>query len=1373
MEKLRVIGKAVKGYRSEHNGEMPNWLSDLYPKYLQDPNLLLCPADETEGSPARYPAFKDPKMPCSYLYEFNPMKSTWLAFLFGINPPKDLTIKEEKTIELRYFGDLVPVVRCRHHGLQVLNLGYDGKVYLSPGEWAWTPEALNAFLSFFQDAIEDNPDGWEKQLSLEKIHTYLKNRRRLPDLRALLEKQSSPSVDVLKVLGEIYLSDGEIDKTIEIYDRLLRLAPDDTESRFQLARLYALAKNYQAARDQCQRVIQLEPDHPEAHGLLVELDAIIDGRRIQERFSKTPVEDPEIRYLVKLEEMLLASEENLKATVERAHNIAQDSFGESASVTKLGYLYQTLDESFSGTRGQWQTCSTADGLVNNWVWSIAQDDRGILWIGTSDGVCQYDGESFTRFPINEEFDNDRILSILIDRQGDIWFGSYSHGAARYDGEDSVYYTTDNGLGGNNVQKIIQDRNGSIWFAFWGAGISRYDGKTFTNLTTEDGLATNQVYTLVEDSREVLWIGTNGGVSKYDGKTFTNLTEADGLVENYVYAIVEDRDGNLWSGAGKGASRYDGEEFTNFTKKEGFIDDRTGNRVSSILKGLDRNLWFTTKGDGVFRYYGKTFTKFTDRDGLAGNNVNTVFEDREGNIWFGHSSGNGLSRFNPRGLRNYGVEDGLTGTEVRSIAEDSAGNLWIATTDREGVCIYDSSTFTQPIAESRRVLGSVFQILADSKGNLWFATVERIMTRSEDVFNRERGVIRFDGTNYTRFTTLDGLVWNNVKSMIEDRNGNLWIGAGSGGWWGGAGVSRYDGKAFTNFTMADGLGYDDVTCLNEDHQGNIWIGAWGGGISRYDGTGFTNFTTDDGLVSNTVVCILTDRRDDIWIGTASGLCKYDGTSFTTLPQFAGRRITIIMEDRSGYLWFGTGNTGVIKTDGNALTHITTADGLPSNSIRKGGLCEDKDGNIWIGTREGLAKYTPNPIPPLIHIESVVADRVYEDLTNVSLPAETGYLRINYRGVSFRTRPEAMQYFYQLQEQPSKSPLTKGEYKGVVPFIKGDDDWQGPINERSVDYLDMKPGRYTFRVKSVDIDLNYSEPASVSFAIPPPPFYRTGIFLIGLSVMGGASLFVAIFVSVHRWRSSRDEKLRLQNELEDAHRMQLRLLPESAPIIEGFDIAGFSRPAREVGGDFFDYLSLSDGKIGIALADVSGKGLKGAMNAVMANSMLYDAAAVEASCGKVLSRLNARLYPRMERQMFTALALAIVNRDDEALKWANAAQPYPLVKRDGEVFEFKSDSQFPLGMVPDVEYPDWELELRPGDIVVFYTDGIIEAENGAEEIYSTERLEQFTTNMDSSASAEETIQAILQDVSDFVGNAEQYDDMTVVVVKKLPIEFPEKS
>jgi serine phosphatase RsbU (regulator of sigma subunit) len=135
------------------------------------------------------------------------------------------------------------------------------------------------------------------------------------------------------------------------------------------------------------------------------------------------------------------------------------------------------------------------------------------------------------------------------------------------------------------------------------------------------------------------------------------------------------------------------------------------------------------------------------------------------------------------------------------------------------------------------------------------------------------------------------------------------------------------------------------------------------------------------------------------------------------------------------------------------------------------------------------------------------------------------------------------------------------------------------------------------------------------------------------------------------------------------------------------------------------------------------------------------------------------------MFTALGLAILDQDARILQWADAAQPNPIVARDGQILEFKGNSGLPLGVMKETSYADHELKLKVGDIVVLYTNGIIKAENEKEEIYGTRRLEQVVMNMDSTVSSEEIIKAISRDVADFAGDARQRDDMAVVVLRKI--------
>ena len=210
------------------------------------------------------------------------------------------------------------------------------------------------------------------------------------------------------------------------------------------------------------------------------------------------------------------------------------------------------------------------------------------------------------------------------------------------------------------------------------------------------------------------------------------------------------------------------------------------------------------------------------------------------------------------------------------------------------------------------------ILQDRKGNIWLATWE--------------GIIRYDGISFTNFTNKEGLRRFHVFSVLEDKKGNIWFGTI------GAGVYRYDGKLFTNFTTKDGLAHNGVGCIYEDETGNIWFGTQGG-ASRYDGKSFRNFTTKDGLTNNDINSIIEDKTGKFWFGTRGGTCIYDGKTFTSFTNKEGGpyiNVRSIIEDKNGNIWLG-GNDGLWCYDSSSLTNFTTD--------FVGYIYEDKKGNIW--------------------------------------------------------------------------------------------------------------------------------------------------------------------------------------------------------------------------------------------------------------------------------------------------------------------------------------------------------------------------------------------------------------------------------------------
>jgi ligand-binding sensor domain-containing protein/signal transduction histidine kinase len=205
------------------------------------------------------------------------------------------------------------------------------------------------------------------------------------------------------------------------------------------------------------------------------------------------------------------------------------------------------------------------------------------------------------------------------------------------------------------------------------------------------------------------------------------------------------------------------------------------------------------------------------------------------------------------------------------------------------------------------------------------------------------------SNFTNFTSDDGLTLDAVNCSLMDNMGNLWFGTQGGG------ASRYDGKSFTTFTTTQGLVDNSVSCLFQDKAGNIWFGTQGGGVSKFDGRSVVNFNTDKGLINNRITSIAEDNNENIWIGTVGGASKYDGkifTSFTTKQGLPNNGVKYVALDKAGNIWFCT-QGGASEYNGKSFTNFTTANGLPANVINC--MAEGKDGALWFGTLSGVSKY----------------------------------------------------------------------------------------------------------------------------------------------------------------------------------------------------------------------------------------------------------------------------------------------------------------------------------------------------------------------------------------------------------------------------------
>jgi serine phosphatase RsbU (regulator of sigma subunit) len=277
-------------------------------------------------------------------------------------------------------------------------------------------------------------------------------------------------------------------------------------------------------------------------------------------------------------------------------------------------------------------------------------------------------------------------------------------------------------------------------------------------------------------------------------------------------------------------------------------------------------------------------------------------------------------------------------------------------------------------------------------------------------------------------------------------------------------------------------------------------------------------------------------------------------------------------------------------------------------------------------------------------------------------------------------------------------------------------------------------------------------------------RSGRSLTGrrLNIVTGIAQQAAIAVVNDQLYKESAERSRMEQELEVARSIQASLIPDGAPDIPGSSVASYWQAARQVSGDFYDFMQLADGRWAMAIADVADKGVPAALFMALSRTILRTVAFNRRDPAEVLQRTNQLIYGDTSSDLFVTVFYAVWDHDSNKMTYASGGHNPPvLVRRNGKVSLLSSDG-IALGVLDEVKIDQNEIKLRAGDVIVFYTDGVSEAMNEDYDEFGLERLCMLAQNS-RRGSASDIVQAITRAVDDHAGGTPQFDDITLVVFK----------
>ncbi len=958
-------------------------------------------------------------------------------------------------------------------------------------------------------------------------------------------------------------------------------------------------------------------------------------------------------------------------------------------------------------------------LCDNFIYNITQDSSGYLWLGTGEGLCRFDGFTFTQQFPGDTLPESPVTCTFIDSKNRLWVG-YDDGMLAF--LQGIRFTRlelpEKNKG--RINGIVETSEGDLIVATQNKGMiligKGKKGNQFREL--ENGPEGQLISSLGITTEDDLLVGTFDGLFMYRFTSGQAALQLIGRFEDIPYSRVQTIKSSLipnhyWIGTedqGLYVLQTRGEDIHSYSiSKTGAHFGLEYENVQDVYEEKNGNLWICTMGKGVYELLssGSEFTRslhFDKTSGFGSNFVSRIFSDKEGNLWFGTigdglfilkdqafsffdldkaaytnnilsliqvdslywlGTGDGIMITVP-GTDHYsyiGRRNGLPDDRITGLYSDPAGKVWIGTSG-SGLFRMDKNVRrAKQIYLSGNSLENTVNMITGEKNMVWVATNGGVFNYNIKTGERKH------------FTTSEGLPHNKIRDIYVQDGGHVWIATRSNGLY--------------NVISRDELAIDanaelEFVSITEDLDGDLWAGTNGDGVFHFSDDSLYYYSSRDGLKSNFCYSIATDMNGNIWTGHRLGISKID-------PSTGNVRA------------FGSGDGIMTDFNYNAVTTSTEND-------------------LVYGTTNGLVIYDPSrdqkdTVPPQLNITSLkISDQEYDFTKPLYLPYGIYKIRIDFIGINFSS-PEGVVYQYKLD---------------------GYDDWSEPTKIPYANYSRVEDGDYTFMLKACDENgVCTVHPLTLKINVKIPVWKAWWFILL---VIIAVILTVYIIIKLRerkqkqiqeylqraldeRTREVMEQKEEIENKNRDitdsinyAQRIQASILPPIKRLHDTFSGSFvFYQPRDIVSGDFYWYDRIWDNKFVIVCADSTGHGVPGAFMSMIGTTLIKDI------CSRPDVRSPSRILETLDKEIHEALnqnveaeksndgmdiIVAEIDLNTRYLRVASAMRPIILYIGDEQVYvrgsrnsvggHFEEEAN-------DKEFRDEGFQLSKGDLIYMFSDG----------------------------------------------------------------------